>query len=69
MINKFIIQKLHSGRYGSATEELRTLEEQEVKRLNLRTMLVQGEQSGLADYHYDTFIAELDKNNLSNGKE
>ena len=69
MINKFIIQKLYSVCYGAATEELRTLEEQEVKRLNLRTMLVQGEQSGLADYHYDTFIAELDKNNLSNGKE
>ena len=65
--DQFITQQLHSGRYGSASEVLRAglrvLEDQEAKILNLRTMLVQGEQSGIADYSYDTFIAELDKNN------
>lgn len=65
--DQFITQQLHSGRYGSASEVLRAglraLEDQEAKMLNLRTMLIQGEQSGLADYSYEALIAELDKNN------
>ena len=63
----FISQQLHSGRYGSASEVLRAglrvLEDQETKVLNLRSMLIQGEQSGTVEYSYDSFISELDKNN------
>ncbi|WP_022943281.1 type II toxin-antitoxin system ParD family antitoxin [Psychromonas hadalis] len=65
--DQFISQQLHSGRYGSASEVLRAglrvLEDQEAKILNLRTMLIQGEQSGTVEYNYDTFLAELDKDN------
>lgn len=63
--DQFINQQLHSGRYGSASEViragLRALEEQEAKLLNLRNMLVQGEQSGTVDYSYNSLLAELDK--------
>ncbi|WP_019617274.1 type II toxin-antitoxin system ParD family antitoxin [Psychromonas ossibalaenae] len=65
--DQFIHQQLHSGRYGSASEVvragLRALEDQEAKLHNLRSMLVQGEQSGTVDYNYDSLIAELDKDN------
>ena len=65
--DQFIRQQLHSGRYGSASEVLRAglraLEDQENKLLNLRNMLIQGEQSGIVDYSYDSLLAELDKNN------
>jgi antitoxin ParD1/3/4 len=63
----FINQQLNSGRYGSASEVvragLRILEDQETKILNLRNMLVEGENSGVADYSYDSLISELDKDN------
>ena len=63
--DQFINQQLHSGRYGSASEVLRAglraLEDKETKLLNLRNMLVQGEQSCTAEYSYDSLIAELDK--------
>ena len=65
--DQFINQQLHSGRYGSASEVvragLRALEDQETKLHNLRNMLAQGEQSGIADYSYDSLITELDKDN------
>jgi antitoxin ParD1/3/4 len=65
--DKFISQQLSSGRYGSASEVvragLRALEDQEAKILNLRNMLVEGENSGVADYSYDSLIVELDKDN------
>lgn len=65
--DQFINKQLHSGRYGSASEViragLRALEDQETKLHNLRNMLVQGEQSDIADYSYDSLIAELDKDN------
>lgn len=64
---KFISQQLTSGRYGSASEVvragLRTLEDQEAKIVNLRNMLIDGENSGVADYSYDSLISELDENN------
>ena len=63
--DEFIHKQLQSGRYGSASEVvragLRVLEDEEAKLHNLRSMLVQGEQSGIADYSYDSLIAELDK--------
>lgn len=65
--DKFINQQVNSGRYGSASEVvragLRALEDQETKILNLRNMLVEGENSGVADYSYDSLITELDKDN------
>lgn len=60
----FIAHQLESGRYGSASEvvraALRLLENSESKLDALRRMLNEGEQSGLTDYSYDAFIAELD---------
>jgi len=65
--DQFINQQLNTGRYGSASEivraGLRALEDQETKLLNLRNMLIQGEQSGIADYSYESLLTELDKDN------
>jgi antitoxin ParD1/3/4 len=64
---QFINQQVNSGRYGSASEVvragLRALEDQETKIMNLRNMLVEGENSGVADYSYESLISELDKDN------
>lgn len=65
--DQFINQQLNTGRYGSASEVvragLRVLEDQETKILNLRNMLVDGENSGVSDYSFDSLITELDKDN------
>ncbi len=60
----FITGQVKSGRFGSASEviraALRLLENTETKIETLRKMLNAGEQSGIADYDYDAFMAELD---------
>lgn len=60
----FIASQIQSGRYGSASEvirsALRLLETQETKMNALRQLLVEGEESGTADYDLDSFIKELD---------
>ena len=65
--DQFINQQLNTGRYGSASEiiraGLRVLEDQEAKLLNLRNRLIQGEQSGVAEYSYDNLLIEIDKDN------
>ncbi len=65
--DSFIAHQLESGRYGSASEvvraALRLLENSESKLDALRRMLNEGEQSGLTDYSYGVFIAELDSGN------
>ena len=61
----FIAHQVESGRFGSASEVvragLRLLEDAETKTAALRQALVEGEQSGIAHYSYDAFIAELDE--------
>ena len=65
--DSFINKQIKSGRYGSASEVvragLRMLEDTESKMDTLRKLLVEGEQSGLANYNYEEFIAELDGRN------
>lgn len=60
----FISNQIQSGRYGSASEvirsALRLLETQETKINTLRQLLVEGEESGIADYDFDSLINELD---------
>lgn len=61
----FILSQLESGRFGSASEVvragLRLLEDSESKLQTLRQMLIRGEESGVADYNYKDFLAELDE--------
>jgi len=61
----FIAHQIESGRYSSASEViragLRALEDSESKLSALRQMLADGEESGTAEYSYDSFITELDK--------
>jgi len=65
--DSFIAQQVESGRYSSASEVIRTglraLEDTESKFSMLRQMLTDGEESGIAEYSYDSFIAELDESN------
>lgn len=60
----FIAKRLSEGRYGSASEliraGLRLLEAEETKLEALQRALIQGEQSGKADYSLDQLIHELD---------
>lgn len=60
----FIRSQIDSGRYGSASEvirsALRLLENQEAKLQSLRQLLLEGEQSGDADYDLNSLISELD---------
>lgn len=62
--DSFISQQVEFGRYGSASEVvragLRLLEDSESKLQALRQMLAQGEESGIANYNYQDFLAELD---------
>lgn len=60
----FIAEQVGTGRYGSASEVvragLRLLENAETKIETLRTLLVEGEKSGLADYSHKALIDNLD---------
>ena len=57
----FISSQLASGRYSSASEivraGLRLLEDSESKLQALRQMLIQGEESAIADYNYQDFLS------------
>jgi antitoxin ParD1/3/4 len=61
---KFIYQLVGNGRYGSASETiragLRLLEERETKLSLLRRALVEGEESGTADYSLKDLLSEID---------
>lgn len=61
---KFISNQVAQGRFGSASEAirdgLRLLEERETKIALLRRALIEGEESGTADYTLKGLIDELD---------
>jgi antitoxin ParD1/3/4 len=61
---KFLAHQIESGRYGSASEAiragLRLLEERETKLEALRHALIEGEQSGPADYSLQNILDELE---------
>ena len=60
---QFIAKQIHQGRYGSASETvragLRLLEERELTLAALQKALIEGEESGRADYSLKGLIAEL----------
>ena len=62
--DSFIASQIQSGRYGSASEvirsALRLLETQETKLNTLRQLLVAGVESGEAEYDLENLISELD---------
>lgn len=66
---KFISNQVSQGRFGSASETiragLRLLEERETKLSLLRRALLEGEQSGTADYSLKTLIDEIDGKGLN----
>jgi antitoxin ParD1/3/4 len=61
---KFISQQVARGHFGSASEAiragLRLLEEREARLSLLRRALMEGEESGIADYSLEGLLAELD---------
>jgi len=65
---KFISQQIGEGRYGSTSEAiragLRLLEERETRLSLLRQALVEGENSGTADYSLKELLDELDGEGL-----
>ncbi len=65
---KFISQQIGEGRYGSTSEAiragLRLLEEREARFSLLRRALVEGENSGTADYSLKGLLDELDGEGL-----
>ena len=60
----FITEQIRSGRYNSISDVvragLRILESTETKLGTLRSMLVEGEKSGFADYSYNKLVQTLD---------
>lgn len=60
----FIAQQIGEGRYASASEVvragLRLLEDNEQKVAALRQLLQEGEESGTAEYSYESLMQELD---------
>ena len=62
----FVNKQVQSGRYGSVSDViragLRILEERETKAEALRLALIEGENSGKANYSLDNLAKELDTN-------
>lgn len=66
---KFISQQVAKGRFSSASEAiragLRLLEEREARLSLLRRALVEGEESGAAEYSLQALIEEMDDEGLN----
>ena len=62
---QFISKQILDGHFGSASEAiragLRLLEKEATKMAALRQALIEGEQSGIADYSLDKLMEELDR--------
>ena len=65
---EFVGKQVESGHYGSVSEAiragLRLLEEKEARLNLLRKALIDGENSGTADYSLKSLIQELDAEDL-----
>ena len=65
----FINRQIESGRFASVSEAIRAglglLEEREMKLTALRRALLEGEDSGKAEYSLNGLLKELDKEELS----
>lgn len=61
----FIASQISDGRFASASEvvraALRMFEDNERKIAVLRRMIEEGEQSGTAEYSYESLMNELDE--------
>ena len=61
----FIAKQIDEGRFASASEvvraALRMFEDNEQKVATLRRLLEEGEQSGTAEYSYESLMNELDE--------
>lgn len=61
----FITRQINEGRFASASEvvraALRMFEDNERKIAVLRKLLEEGEQSGTAEYSYESLMNELDE--------
>ena len=66
---KFLSQQIGQGIYGSKSEAiragLRLLEERETKLSLLRRALLDGEESGTADYTLNALLNDLDGEGLN----
>lgn len=66
---RFIARQIAEGRFNSASEAiragLRLLEEREIKVAALRKALIEGEESGAADYSLKGLLDDLDGENAS----
>ncbi|MDN4501251.1 type II toxin-antitoxin system ParD family antitoxin [Alteromonadaceae bacterium BrNp21-10] len=62
--DEFIAHQISEGRFASASEvvraALRMFEDNEQKIATLRYLLEEGEQSGTAEYSYESLMNELD---------
>lgn len=61
-LNQFVAQMIESGRYGSASEvmrsALRLLEQQENHIAHIRQLIQEGIDSGVSEQSFDEIIAE-----------
>lgn len=66
---KFIAQRVAEGRFGTASEAiragLRLLEEREIKLAALRRALLEGEESGPADYSLSNLLNSFDHEGMA----
>jgi antitoxin ParD1/3/4 len=66
---QFIAKQINDGRFGSTSETvragLRLLEERELKLAAIQKALIEGEESGRADYSLKGLIKEIDQESVN----